>query len=97
MSDLDKGYLASVIAARTGLTQQEAEQRVNQTITQAKAEADAARKSARDFAFWMAFAMLAGALSAALAAIEGGNLRNREWYLTDAERNRTRTVGVPAE
>lgn len=97
VSDLDKSYLASVIAARTGLTQQEAEQRVNQTITQAKAAADAARKSARNFSFWMAFAMLAGALSAALAAIEGGNLRNREWYLTDAERSRSRTVGIAAE
>ncbi|MDP2295279.1 MAG: hypothetical protein Q8M24_07415 [Pseudolabrys sp.] len=97
IADGDKSYLAGVIAARTGLTQQEAEQRVNQTITQAKAAADAARKSARNFAFWMAFAMLAGALSAALAAIEGGSLRNRDWYLTDAERNRTRTVGVAAE
>ncbi len=41
--------------------------------------------------------MLAGALSAALAAVEGGNLRNRDWYLTDAERNRTRNVGVAAD
>jgi hypothetical protein len=97
VSDADKSYLASVIAARTGLSQQDAEARVNQTITQAKASADAARKSARNFSFWMAFAMLAGALSAALAAIEGGNLRNREWYLTDAERNRARNVGVAAE
>jgi hypothetical protein len=97
VSDADKSYLASVVAARTGLSQQEAEARVNQTITQAKAAADAARKSARNFAFWLAFAMLAGALSAALAAIEGGNLRNRDWYLTDAERNRARSVGVAAE
>jgi hypothetical protein len=97
VSDIDRTYLASVVASRTGLSQTEAEQRVNQTITQAKAAADAARKSARNFAFWLAFAMLAGALSAALAAIEGGNLRNRDWYLTDAERNRTRTVGVAAE
>ena len=28
--------------------------------------------------------MLAGALSASLAAIEGGGLRNREWYVTTA-------------
>jgi hypothetical protein len=97
VSDIDRTYLASIVASRTGLSQAEAEQRVNQTITQAKAAADAARKSARNFAFWLAFAMLAGALSAALAAIEGGNLRNRDWYLTDAERNRTRTVGVAAE
>lgn len=94
VTDADKSYLASVIAQRTGLTQQEAEARINQTITQAKAAADAARKSARNFSFWMAFAMLAGALSAALAAIEGGSLRNREWYLTDAERNRTRSTAV---
>ena len=97
VSDSDRAYLASVVANRTGLSQADAEQRVNQTITQAKAAADAARKSARNFAFWLAFAMLAGALSAALAAIEGGNLRNREWYLTDAERDRTRTVGMAAE
>lgn len=97
VSDSDKSYLASVVAARTGLTQQEAEQRVNQTITQAKAAAETMRKSARNFAFWLAFAMLAGALSAALAAIEGGNLRNRDWYLTDAERDRTRKVDIAAE
>lgn len=97
VSDVDKSYLASIIAARTGLTQQEAEQRVNQTITQAKTAADTARKSARNFSFWLAFAMLAGALSAALAAIEGGNLRNRDWYLTEAERNRARSAGVAAE
>jgi hypothetical protein len=36
--------------------------------------------------------MLAGALSAALAAIEGGYLRNREWYLTATERNRVTAV-----
>lgn len=93
VSDVDRSYLASVIAARTGLSQQEAETRVNQTITQAKAAADEARKSARNFAFWLAFALLAGALSASLAAIEGGSLRNREWYLTGDGRVRT----VPAE
>ena len=95
--EADRAYLASIVSSRTGLSQAEAEQRVNQTITQAKTAADAARKSARNFAFWLAFAMVAGALSAALAAIEGGNLRNREWYLTDAERERTRTVGMAAE
>ena len=97
ITDVDRSYLAGIVARRTGLSQADAEQRVNQTITQAKAAADAARKSARNFAFWLAFAMLAGALSAALAAIEGGNLRNREWYLTDAARDRNRTVGIAAE
>ena len=81
VSDPDKAYLAKIVSARTGIPQAEAEQRVNQTITQAKQAADAARKSAAKFALWLVAAMLAGALSASLAAIEGGNLRNREWYL----------------
>jgi len=93
IADIDRTYLASIVAERTGLSQAEAEQRVNQVITQAQQAADNARKSARNFAFWLTFAMLAGALSAALAAIEGGNLRNREWYLTGADRARV----MPAE
>ena len=88
VSDIDRKYLAQVVAERTGMTQAQAEQRVDQVLTQAKQTADNARKSTAAFAFWLAFAMLAGALSAALAAIEGGSLRNRDWYLTDAERSR---------
>ncbi len=97
LPDDDRAYLAQVVAGQTGLTQQQAQQRIDQTITQAKAAADTARKSARNFAFWLTFAMLAGALSAALAAIEGGNLRNSDWYLTDAERARLRNSTAPAE
>ncbi len=89
VSDADKGYLAKVVVARTGIPQGQAEQRVNQVIAQAKSAADAARKSIATFALWLVASMLAGALSASLAAIEGGNLRNREWYLTDADRART--------
>lgn len=84
----DRTYLVQLVAERNGLTQAQAEQRVDQVLTQAKQTADKARKSTAAFAFWLTFAMLAGALSAALAAIEGGYLRNREWYLTGAERNR---------
>lgn len=88
VSDIDRKYLAQVVTERTGMTQAQAEQRVDQVLTQAKQTADNARKSTAALAFWLAFAMLAGALSAALAAIEGGGLRNRDWYLTDAERTR---------
>jgi hypothetical protein len=77
----DRAYLAKVVSTRTGLSQADAEQRVNQVITQAKTKADDARKSVAKFSIWLAASMLAGALSAALAAVEGGNLRNREWYL----------------
>src|SRR5476649_161156 len=43
--------------------------------------ADAARKSSATFSLWLVASMLAGALSASLAAIEGGILRNGEWWL----------------
>lgn len=94
VADADRAYLAKVVAARTGLSQADADQRVNQVITEAKTAADSARKSAAAFSLWLVVAMLAGALSASLAAIEGGNLRNREWYLTNP--NSARVV-APAE
>ena len=82
LSDVDRTYLARLVSARTGLPQADAEQRVTQVVTQAKTAADQARSSAAKFSLWLAASMLAGALAASLAAIEGGNLRNREWYLT---------------
>ena len=51
--------------------------------------ADVAHKSAAAFSLWLVASMLAGALSASLAAIEGGNLRNSEWYRTDGTRRRS--------
>ena len=92
VSDADKKYLVSIVAARSGLSQADAQARVDYVITQAKQAADKARKATAMFGLWLAASMLAGALSAALAAIEGGNLRNREWYLEG-----TRARAVPAE
>ena len=86
VSDGDKKYLASIVAARGGLSQADAEARVDYVITQAKQAADKTRKATALFGLWLAASMLAGALSAALAAIEGGNLRNREWYLEGGTR-----------
>lgn len=94
LSDSDRTYLAKVVSSRTGLPQADAQKRVDDIVTQAKVAADKARKSAAVFNLWLAASMLAGALSAAFAAIEGGNLRNREWYL---EGTRTGTRTVPAE
>jgi hypothetical protein len=82
VAEADKAYLVQVVAARNGIPQAQAEQRVNQVITDAKSTADTARKSAAKFSLWLVISMLAGALAASLAAIEGGSLRNREWYLT---------------
>lgn len=50
--------------------------------------ADVARKSAATFSLWLVASMLAGALSASLAAIEGGLLRNGEWWLIPGKRRR---------
>ena len=88
LSDADHTYLGKIVAARAGLPPTEAQQRVDQVVTQAKTAADAARKSAAAASLWLVVAMLAGALSASLAAIEGGNLRNREWYRTEDTRPR---------
>ena len=81
ISPTDRTYLVKLVSARTGLSQTDAEQRADQVVTQAKTTADQARKSAAKFSLWLAASMLVGALAASVAAVEGGNLRNREWYL----------------
>jgi len=72
----DREYVAKVVAARTGLSQAEADKRVNDVITQVKADTDAARKATAQLAFWLAASLLLGAFCASLAATEGGELRD---------------------
>jgi hypothetical protein len=76
LTPADRTRLAQLIAARTGMSQPEAEQRVNTVITQAKIAADEARKAAAKLALWMAAALLAGGLAGALGAVEGGIVRD---------------------
>jgi hypothetical protein len=75
----DKTYVAQVVAARTGLSQADAEKRVNDVITEAKTVADNARKAGAKLSFWLTVAMLFGAFAASLAAVEGGSLRDGKW------------------
>jgi hypothetical protein len=75
----DKAYVAQVVAARTGLSQADAEKRVNDVIVEAKTAADTARKGAAKLSFWLTAAMLFGAFAASLAAVEGGSLRDGTW------------------
>lgn len=75
----DRAYLAQLVAARTGISQPDAEKRVNDVIAQAKAAVDEARKFTAAFALWMTLALLLGAFSASAAAIEGGQLRDDKW------------------
>jgi hypothetical protein len=83
VSAADRGYLAQVIASRTGLTPAEAEKRVSDAVAQAKAAevkareaADAARKAAAYLALATFLALLIGAFTASYAATIGGRLRD---------------------
>jgi hypothetical protein len=78
-SPADRTYLAQVVAALTGVTQAEAENRVSQVIAQAKSAVDSARKAGARFALWLTASLLLGAFSASLAATEGGGLREGTW------------------
>jgi hypothetical protein len=76
MKPADRDYIAKVVAARTGLSQADAEKRVNDVITQAKSDIDAARRATAQLAFWLTASLLIGAFCASLAATEGGALRD---------------------
>jgi hypothetical protein len=75
----DKSYVAQVVAARTGLSQADAEKRVNEVVTEAKAALDKTRRGAAKLSFWLTAALLFGAFAASLAAAEGGALRDGTW------------------
>jgi hypothetical protein len=84
----DQTYVAKVVAARTGLSQADAEKRVNEVVTQAKADIDATRKATAQLAFWLTASLLLGAFCASLAATEGGGLRDGTWGTRTAAANR---------
>ena len=75
----DREYVTKVVAARTGLSQPEADKRVNDVVAQVKADADAARKATASVAFWLTASLLLGAFCASLAATEGAGLRDGTW------------------
>ena len=75
----DRTYIARLVAARTGVSQAEAEKRVNDVVTEAKAAADRSRRTAAQLSFWLTASLLLGAFAASLAAIEGGQQRDGTW------------------
>lgn len=76
---LERTYLAQLVAARTGLTRAQAEERVSANLGRARDALDAARRAAAKLALWLTASLLVGAFSASLAAIEGGALREGTW------------------
>jgi len=81
VSAADRNYLAQLVAARTGLSKPEAEQRVNEVITDARQSADVARKALAHLSLWMFIALLSGAFCASYAATIGGRQRDRVKYV----------------
>jgi hypothetical protein len=79
LNPADRTYVAKVVAARTGLSQQDAEKRVNDVATQVKTDMDKARKAAMKIAIWLTLSLFIGAFCAALAATEGGGVRDGTW------------------
>jgi hypothetical protein len=75
----DRAYVARLVAAQTGLSQDDAQKRVDQLVTEEKAALDQARRGAAKLSFWLTAALLFGAFAAALAAVEGGMLRDGVW------------------
>ena len=72
----DRTYVAQVVAARTGLTQADADKRVSDVINQAKTALDNARNAAAKLSLWLTASLLIGAFAASLAATEGGYVRD---------------------
>lgn len=79
----DRTYLINLVAARAGISTDEAQKRVDEFIAsakdievQAKAAADQARKAAAKLALLTALAMLIGAFIASVSAALGGRLRD---------------------
>ena len=78
-SPQDRSYLTKLVAARTGLSQADAEKRVDEVTVSARQALDTARRAAAQLALWLAASMFIGAFAASLAAIEGGQLRDGVW------------------
>jgi hypothetical protein len=83
ISDEDRTYLVSLVAAKSGISADEAQKRVDafsesvkETSVRAKAAADEARKSAAKAALYTALSLLIGAFIASVAAAIGGRLRD---------------------
>jgi hypothetical protein len=80
LSNDDRTYLAQLVAAQTGVSQDEAQRRVDAVTAQMKQDAtqaaETARKAAAYVSFWTFMSLLFGAVCAALGGVLGGELRD---------------------
>jgi len=83
MSDGDKAYLAQLVAAKAGVSQEDARKRIDDMIAQAQAAeqkarevADQTRKATATASYYTFFSMLLGAFIASAAGALGGRQRD---------------------
>ncbi len=80
LSNDDRTYLAQLVAAQTGVSQDEAQRRVDAVVNQMKQDAtqaaETARKAAAYLSFWTFMSLLFGAVCATLGGVLGGDLRD---------------------
>jgi hypothetical protein len=72
----DQTYLAQLVSARTGLNQNDAENRVSQVFADAQQSAENARKTLAHLSLWLFVALLGGAFCASYAGTIGGRQRD---------------------
>lgn len=77
----DKSYLAQVVAAKTGVSETEAEKRVDDAFVQAQQAGDIARKAIAHSMYWTFLALLIGAFCASFAATIGGKQRDHAFVV----------------
>jgi hypothetical protein len=89
LDDNDRAYLAQVVSARAGLAPEEAQLRVAMVESKAretvKEAADKAAKAGAYFSFWTFMSLLFGGTAATLAGILGGQLRDDEGRMAEAD------------
>jgi hypothetical protein len=73
----DKSYLVQLVAARTGLSQADADKRVSETFAGAQQAAETTRKAVAHSLLWAFLALLIGAFCASVAATIGGRQRDQ--------------------
>jgi hypothetical protein len=80
LSNDDRSYLAQIVSAQTGLSQDDAQKRVDDVVARVKQDTtqatDAARKAAAYVSFWTFMSLLFGAVCATLGGVLGGDLRD---------------------
>ena len=84
----DRGYLANMVMAQTGVSQQEAQQRVDTAIASIREAADKGRKASSALGFFTALSMLIGAFIASVTAAYGGQLRDQRADLVGSDARR---------